>query len=112
VTERIRDIAHVSAVELFTAVPDQTVGFLTDLMSLEVVARRADSVYLHAWDDYEAFTVKVTGAATPPRAACKRGHRARRYSCCASCSGRSSSRSAARPRTWARVRPSWSAARK
>ena len=62
-TERIRDIAHVSAVEIFTAVPDQTVGFFTDLMSLEEVARDGDSVYLHAWDDYEAFTVKVTAAA-------------------------------------------------
>ncbi|MEN3309291.1 MAG: catechol 2,3-dioxygenase [Micromonosporaceae bacterium] len=62
-TERIRDIAHVSAVELFTPVPEQSVEFFTDLMALEVVARRGDSAYLHTWDDYEAFTVKVTGAA-------------------------------------------------
>jgi catechol 2,3-dioxygenase len=40
------------------------VEFFTDLMAMEVVARRGDSVYLHTWDDYEAFTVKVTGAAT------------------------------------------------
>jgi len=62
-TERVRDLAHVSAVELFTAVPDETVSFFTDLMALEVVDRQGDSVYLHAWDDYERFTVKVTGAA-------------------------------------------------
>src|SRR5262245_51229832 len=33
-------------------------------MALEVVDRRGDSVYLHTWDDYEAFTVKVTAAGT------------------------------------------------
>ncbi len=31
---------------------------------MEVVGRRGDSVYLHAWDDYERFTVKVTGHTT------------------------------------------------
>jgi catechol 2,3-dioxygenase len=59
-----RDIAHVSAVELFTAVPDDTVAFFQDLMAMEVVGRRDDSVYLHAWDDYERFTVKVTRRTT------------------------------------------------
>src|SRR5262245_23592012 len=59
-----RDIAHVSAVELFTTVPDETVAFFQDLMAMEVVGRRGDSVYMHAWDDYERFTVKVTGHTT------------------------------------------------
>jgi catechol 2,3-dioxygenase len=59
-----RDIAHVSAVELFSAVPDDTVAFFQDLMAMEVVGRRDDSVYLHAWDDYERFTVKVTRRTT------------------------------------------------
>jgi hypothetical protein len=30
-----RDIAHVSAVELFTTVPDETVAFFQDLMAME-----------------------------------------------------------------------------
>jgi catechol 2,3-dioxygenase len=64
VAERIRDIAHVSAVELLTPVLDESVRFFTDLMAMEVVATRGDSAYLHCWDDYEAFTVKLTGAAT------------------------------------------------
>lgn len=59
-----RDIAHVSAVELYTQVPDETVRFFGDLMAMDVVDRRGDSVYLHAWDDYETFTVKVTGHPT------------------------------------------------
>ncbi|WIM94183.1 VOC family protein [Actinoplanes oblitus] len=60
--ERTRDIAHVSAVELFTPVLDDTVRFFTDQMAMEVVDRRGDSVYLHTWDDYERFSVKVTAA--------------------------------------------------
>jgi catechol 2,3 dioxygenase len=60
----MRDIAHLSAVELYTAVPDQTVKFFEDLMAMQVVDGRGDSVYLHSWDDYERFTVRVTGHAT------------------------------------------------
>ncbi|GAA1639037.1 VOC family protein [Actinoplanes couchii] len=62
--EKIRDIAHVSAVELLTPVLDDTVRFFTDQMALEVVDRRGDSVWLHAWDDYESFTIKITGGGT------------------------------------------------
>jgi catechol 2,3-dioxygenase len=51
-------------VEFYTAVPDETVRFFADLMAMEVVAERGESVYLHSWDDYERFTVKVTARAT------------------------------------------------
>ncbi|HEX3824939.1 MAG TPA: VOC family protein [Mycobacteriales bacterium] len=60
--ERCRDIAHVGAVEILTAVPEQTVDFFVRLMALSEVGRANGSVYLHSWDDYEAFTVKVTEA--------------------------------------------------
>ena len=59
-SEPARDLAHVSAVELFTPVLEDSVRFFADLMAMEEVGRRDDSVYLHAWDDYEAFTVKLT----------------------------------------------------
>jgi catechol 2,3-dioxygenase len=62
--EKLRDVAHVSAVELRTPTLDDTVRFFTDQMAMEVVERRGGSVYLHAWDDYERFTVKVTGGNT------------------------------------------------
>src|SRR6266568_2374923 len=62
--ERCRDIAHVSAAELRTAVPAETVEFFVTQLGMQEVARAGDSVYLHAWDDYEMFTVKVTAAAT------------------------------------------------
>jgi catechol 2,3-dioxygenase len=60
--DRCRDIAHVSAAELRTAVPEKTCEFLIAQLGMEAVERAADSVYLHAWDDYERFTVKVTAA--------------------------------------------------
>ena len=62
--ERCRDVAHVSAVELRTAVPEQTVDFFVRLLGMSEVARDGDRTYLHAWDDYERFTVCVIGAAT------------------------------------------------
>ncbi len=64
-TQRCRDIAHVSAAELRTAVPAQTAEFLVSQLGMDEVARAGDSVYLHAWDDYEMFTIKVTGAPEP-----------------------------------------------
>ena len=61
---RCRDIAHVGAAELRTTVPDATADFFVSLLGMEQVAAAGDSVYLHSWDDYEAFTVKVTAAPT------------------------------------------------
>lgn len=58
--ERRRELAHVGSVELFTADPVATTAFFTDLMGMERVAERGGSVYVHAWDDYELFTVKIT----------------------------------------------------
>jgi len=62
--ERCRDIAHVSAVELRTAVPEQTVDFFVRPLGMSEVAREGPRSYVHAWDDYERFTVCVTESAT------------------------------------------------
>ncbi len=62
--ERCRDIAHVSAVELRSAVPEQTVDFFVRLLGMSEVAREGPRTYVHAWDDYEQFTVCVTGSET------------------------------------------------
>ncbi|HTX01679.1 MAG TPA: VOC family protein [Acidimicrobiales bacterium] len=59
-SERARDLAHVSAVELFTAKADDTIDFFVRLMGLSEVRREGNSAYLHCFDDYERFTVKVT----------------------------------------------------
>jgi len=63
-TERIRDLAHVGSVEILTPTPDESRAFFVDLMGMSQSGQRGDSVYLHAWDDYERFTVKLTGGAT------------------------------------------------
>jgi catechol 2,3-dioxygenase len=60
--ERCRDIAHVSAVQLRTQVPDQTIDFFVRLMGMSEVARDGTGVYLRTWDDYERFTVCVLAA--------------------------------------------------
>ncbi len=57
---RSRDIAHVGSVELFTPTFDDSLAFFVDLMAMDETGRRGDSVYLHAWDDYERFTIKLT----------------------------------------------------
>src|SRR5262252_2882660 len=61
-TERCRDVAHVSAVELRTQVPAQTVHFFVALMGMAEVSQAGNAWYLRTWDDYERFTVKVTQA--------------------------------------------------
>jgi catechol 2,3-dioxygenase len=51
-------------VELFTPTPERSRAFFVDLMGMSESGARGDSVYLHAWDDYERFTVKLTASST------------------------------------------------
>ncbi|MFB0833986.1 VOC family protein [Arthrobacter halodurans] len=59
-TEHPRDIAHLSTIELFTPVPEKTLWFFTELLAMREVGRTGDSVYVHSWDDYEPYTLKIT----------------------------------------------------
>lgn len=61
---RSRDIAHIGSVELFTPTFEESLSFFIDLMAMDEVGRQGDSVYLHAWDDYERFTIKLTARDT------------------------------------------------
>ncbi|HEY3907169.1 MAG TPA: VOC family protein [Streptosporangiaceae bacterium] len=63
--ERSRDIAHVSAVQLRTQVPEQTVDFFVRLLGLSELAREDGITYVRTWDDYERFTVAVVEADQP-----------------------------------------------
>lgn len=58
------DVAHVGHVELYTPALADTVQFFTELLAMREVAREGDSVYLRTWDDYELFTLKITGHTT------------------------------------------------
>ena len=60
----LHEIAHVAHVELRTPVLDESVDFFTRYLGMTETGRAGDSVFLHAWDDYENITVKLTGHAT------------------------------------------------
>ena len=57
--DRQRDIAHVGPIELFTPVLEKSRDFFVDLMGLREVNRDDTSVYLHTWDDYQSWTVRL-----------------------------------------------------
>ncbi|QCU78874.1 catechol 2,3-dioxygenase [Citricoccus sp. SGAir0253] len=63
-TERIRDIAHLSTVELYTPRFEESLWFFRDLLAMREVGRTtedgAESAYLHCWDDYEPYSIKLT----------------------------------------------------
>ncbi len=64
--ERIQDVAHLGAVELFTPKPDRTVWFFHDLFGMEIVHRDGDrdsgTHYLRGYGDHAAATLKITPA--------------------------------------------------
>jgi catechol 2,3 dioxygenase len=57
--DRRRDIAHVGPVELYTPVLEESRDFFVDVLALREVHRDATSVYLHSWDDYQSWTVRL-----------------------------------------------------
>jgi catechol 2,3-dioxygenase-like lactoylglutathione lyase family enzyme len=57
--DRRREIAHVGPVELFTSVLEESRDFFVDVMGLREVHRDDTSVYLHTWDDYQSWTIRL-----------------------------------------------------
>jgi len=57
--ESPREIAHVGPVEMYTPVLEQTRNFFVNQLALREVSRTDESVSLHAWDDYQAVTVRL-----------------------------------------------------
>jgi catechol 2,3-dioxygenase len=60
----LHEIAHLAHVELRTPAPEQSLEFFTSYLGLTVTGSAGDSVFLHAWDDYEQTTIKLTAHAT------------------------------------------------
>ncbi len=60
--EPIQDVAHLAHVEIRTPRMDETLEFLTTILSLQESHRAGPSVYLRAWGDYYHHTLKVTEA--------------------------------------------------
>jgi catechol 2,3-dioxygenase len=57
--DRSRDIAHVGPIELYTPVLQESRDFFVNVLALREVHRDADSVYLHTWDDYQSWTIRL-----------------------------------------------------
>ncbi|GAB3616758.1 catechol 2,3-dioxygenase [Okibacterium endophyticum] len=58
------DIAHLGHVELFTPDFEKSLWFFKDLLAMREVAHEGDSSFLHCWDDYERYTIKLTASHT------------------------------------------------
>jgi len=63
--EPVMDLAHLGHLELLTPKPEESVRFFVDVMGMTESGREGDSVYLHAYDDYERHSLKVTTSKLP-----------------------------------------------
>ncbi|HEX6999927.1 MAG TPA: VOC family protein [Gammaproteobacteria bacterium] len=54
-----RDIAHIGPVELFTPTLEESRDFFVNQLALREVHRDERSVYLHTWDDYQRYTLRL-----------------------------------------------------
>ena len=59
-TERIRDLAHLSHAELLTPRPDESLVYFRDVLGMEISGEKGDSVYLRGFGDYERASLKLT----------------------------------------------------
>ncbi|MEH7155769.1 VOC family protein [Neobacillus drentensis] len=60
--EPIRDIAHLHHIELFTAKPNESLDFFRNLLGMEVVHSKGQSVFLRGWGDQQLYSLKLTEA--------------------------------------------------
>jgi catechol 2,3-dioxygenase len=62
VTEQIRDLAHLSHIEVLTPKPDESLHYFREILGMEVAGESGDSVYLRCFGDYERSSLKLTAA--------------------------------------------------
>ena len=61
-TEPVRDLAHLSHVELLTPKPDESLGYFREILGMEIAGEGGDSVYLRCFGDYERSSLKLTAS--------------------------------------------------
>jgi catechol 2,3-dioxygenase len=61
-TEPVRDLAHLSHVELLTPKPDESLFYFREILGMEIAGESGDSVYLRGFGDYERSSLKLTAA--------------------------------------------------
>jgi catechol 2,3-dioxygenase len=59
------DLAHLGHLELLTPRPGESLRFFVDILGMTETGREGDSVYLHAYDDYERHSLKLTASKLP-----------------------------------------------
>ena len=60
--ERVREVAHLGHVELLSPKPEESLRFFCDVLGMQEVARKGQSVYLRGWGEYERYSLKLTEA--------------------------------------------------
>ncbi len=61
-SEPVRDLAHLSHIELLTPKPDESLAYFRDLLGMEIAGERGDSIYLRCFGDYECSSLKLTAS--------------------------------------------------
>ena len=64
------DLAHLGHIELFTPKPEESLRFFVDVMGMTESGQKGASVYLRGWDDYERYSLKLTGSHTSGHRPC------------------------------------------
>jgi catechol 2,3-dioxygenase len=63
-TEPVRDLAHLSHIEVLTPKPEESLWYFRDVLGMEVAGENGDSVYLRCFGDYERTSLKLTASPT------------------------------------------------
>lgn len=58
----LQEVAHIGHAELLTPKPEESLRFFTDVLGMTEAAREGGSVYLRAFGDYQAYSLKLTEA--------------------------------------------------
>ena len=62
--EPIMYVAHLGHLEVLTPRPEESLRFFVDVLGMTESGRQDESVFLRAWDDYERYSLKLTGSNT------------------------------------------------
>lgn len=62
---RFSDVAHLGHIELLTPCLEASRQFFIEIAGLEQVRRTDDSVYLHAWGEYQLYSLQLTASENP-----------------------------------------------
>jgi catechol 2,3-dioxygenase len=62
VTEPVRDLAHLSHVELLTPRPEESLEYFREILGMTISGEDGSSVYLRGFGDYERSSLKLTAA--------------------------------------------------